>query len=395
MGLHRMSGTSSSTFSVLEAEIRRRVWWQIIILDSRACQVSGVAPSVSGRDFEKPIRPLNINDSDLSPNMREPPIEHTGVTEMLFCSVRYEIGDFMMLSQTWKNLEVETDGTDNNGTSMAAKDKAIDELEDRLEQKFLRHCDPSIPLHLLSTIMAQSAICRMRLIARRVYKRHGTKTRVQPQSEKDEAFQLSLKMIEFDNIGHGKIGQEPATRGSLKGFMWHVNVFFQIEGFINILSELRHRTTGDLIDWAWKQIELSYEYHPEMLVDTKNALWFAVGNLAVKAWEQHAVAVAATKAPYQLTTPKFIAVLLSQRAAKGARITNSILFPNQRPEIPNEANVQLVTESQGLETPWDTGGMTSGVDFSLPSSYLPTDEAPMDWEYWQTLVDDAGLPMFT
>ena len=83
IGLHRES--ASRAVSVFEAEMRRRLWWQILILDFRSAQLSGSKVEADGQNFQTK-RPLNVNDSDLTPSMKEPPVEHPGITDMLFCS---------------------------------------------------------------------------------------------------------------------------------------------------------------------------------------------------------------------------------------------------------------------------------------------------------------------
>ena len=77
--------------------------------------------------------------------MTELPAAHDGVTEMLFCCIRFEVGDCM---RTLKNLERDAQA---GRASIAQQERVIDELEARLEKQFLKKCDPSIPLHLLAT----------------------------------------------------------------------------------------------------------------------------------------------------------------------------------------------------------------------------------------------------
>src|SRR5208282_2454545 len=62
IGLHRESATEQ--VSVFEAEMRRRLWWQILIVDFRSAQLSGVTVESNHQLFERK-RPLNVNDSDL------------------------------------------------------------------------------------------------------------------------------------------------------------------------------------------------------------------------------------------------------------------------------------------------------------------------------------------
>lgn len=76
-----------------QVEMRRRVWWQIMLLDIRVSELSGAGHSVLGHSWETKL-PLNVNDSDLFPDMRDPPLEHPGATEMIFVLQRCEVSFF-------------------------------------------------------------------------------------------------------------------------------------------------------------------------------------------------------------------------------------------------------------------------------------------------------------
>ncbi|KAK9352189.1 fungal-specific transcription factor domain-containing protein [Lipomyces doorenjongii] len=370
IGLHRE--IASSKLSIFEAEIRRRLWWQILILDNRSAQLSGIGSGLEAYDFSEAWRPLNINDFDLSPTMKELPAEHTGVTEMLFCSVRYEIGVFMRQTESWKATAV----------SMQVKDKAINELENRLEQKYLRYCDTSIPLHLLSSLLARTAVCQMRLKAHHP-RQYPDKGANMPQSEKDMLFSTSLKMIEYDNLTHAS--------KCIQGYLWHVNVFFQLDAFIYILSELRARVAGELVDKAWQQVNLVYDYHPEMITDRRHALYFAIGNLAVKAWEKRVGCAEHTQGIYQLTTPHFISALYLQRTTEAAqKYPSTAVAKGKTAYVDGETPAAF--PDQGNEN--HSSDISIDNDPSLLTSYIPLDMSPIDWEYWQTLFEGCEAPPF-
>jgi hypothetical protein len=376
IGLHRES--ASLEVSVFEAEMRRRLWWQIRILDFRSAQLSGSKLEPDYQNFETK-RPLNVNDSDLSPSMKEPPVEHPGITDMLFCSVRYEIGEFMRQKRSLRIF----DGVGQRGSvtvSVAEKDKAIDEFEEMLEQKYLRYTDPSIPLHFISTGLARGAVCQMRLLAHhpRQYQDKGASL---PQAEKDMLFSTSLKMVEFDNLG--------STTSTIRGYLWHMKVYLQLDAFIYLLSELRNRTDGDEVDQAWHQVGLVFKNHPEMITNTKNSLYFAMGNLALKAWEKRLAAAGQNHGIYQVATPDFVTRLQSQRKTAPAQPTKSVagVKTNESPD-PGSHTIQPNYDDNfpGL-------GMADEFDPTFLATYAEMDASPMDWEYWQGLIEGSEWPM--
>lgn len=74
--------------------MRRRIWFQIVLSDVMAAQMAG---TVTAPHFgENPVaEPLNVNDSDLYPDMKEPPQEREGATEMIFCRLRLKMFSWM------------------------------------------------------------------------------------------------------------------------------------------------------------------------------------------------------------------------------------------------------------------------------------------------------------
>ncbi|KAK3353999.1 C6 transcription factor domain-containing protein [Lasiosphaeria hispida] len=259
MGLHREH--SLKTLSALDAEIRRRVWWQVNILDHQAAQISGAR--LDGPFTEGDTRqPLNLSDSALSPYMRELPGEHDGVTEMVFCMVRFEVGKCMRTLKTAEKVH-------NSSERYAVlAEEAINAFEVRVEG-ILKRCDESIPLHLMSILMGRSAVCHLRMWARQPLQ----KTR--PKADPD-LFQLALKILEYDSLAY--------STKSLRVFLWHVTNNFPFQALIQVLSDLLHWAQGDDAERAWASINRAYEDHPEVVRDVKHPLRVAVKNLTLKAW---------------------------------------------------------------------------------------------------------------
>ncbi|KAK9320400.1 hypothetical protein V1517DRAFT_354508 [Lipomyces orientalis] len=338
IGLHRDGAYLQLPF--FEVEMRRRLWWQTILLDGRLAELSGSEISVLADSWDTNL-PSNVNDDDLSPEMKEEPIERAGSTEMIFCLLRYQIGEFLRLASP-TNFFNRTD----TGLSIAGKDRVIDELEKLIEHKFLIHW---------------SAIRTMRLWTH--HPRHyPDKSAVMPQHEKDELFSYSMRNIEYDNLIH--------LSARTQRFLWHVNVDFQWDALIYVLTELCHRTSGALADKAWKLIDEMFEYHSEILTETKKALHIAIGNLTRKAWEARKSAL--VRAPHcqnssRRELPRFISLLYSQRD-----ITESA-----QPSI--------------MHVPSPSADVISGIDSPTLSGVGLMDPSPVDWAKWNDLLQEFGL----
>ncbi|GAP90210.1 putative transcription fungi [Rosellinia necatrix] len=89
LGLQR-DGTCFKHLTPFEVEIRRRVWYALCSLDVRASEDQGTDFTIQHGSFDTKL-PLNINDSDISVNMEEPPIERHGITDMTLPIVSMEI----------------------------------------------------------------------------------------------------------------------------------------------------------------------------------------------------------------------------------------------------------------------------------------------------------------
>jgi Fungal specific transcription factor domain len=88
MGIHKESTYAKCT--ALEAEMRRRLWWLLIIFDHRIAEMSDqtitmLTPTWNCRTT------LNVNDFDLRLEMKTPPEVHEKPTEALFAVVRSEL----------------------------------------------------------------------------------------------------------------------------------------------------------------------------------------------------------------------------------------------------------------------------------------------------------------
>ena len=377
-----------------EAEIRRRTWWQVVFLDGQASKLAGAGfPTWLGKFDTK--QPLNVSDSDLSPTMKEMPIEREGPTEMMFCRLRAEVGGAFRSVGSLDTLGIWhlTTGPDK----IPEKDKAIDELEARFQEKYIQYCDPSIPLHLLCIYMTKSVISMLKLLAHHP-RQYPDKGASMPQRERDMLWTESLKELEILAMCH--------LEKSVQGFLWHTYLQFHLDAFIYVLSELRQRTSGDLVQRAWRQIELAYNQRPEMLTESKNTLYFAMGSLCLKAWAKYEEAGGRYDGTQLLPVPRYISKLRTQRKIPEPPTPPLPQLSSQEPtpeslnrsEESYAASDQMVQYSNpipGYNAYNTTNSAWEDKARPEPNLALPLQEVTLvDWEYWQTLMD-GDLPSYT
>lgn len=387
LGLHRDG--ASLGLPMFEVEMRRRLWWQLIILDNRSAELAGSGNSSSHHLWNTKL-PLNVNDSDLNPDMRELPVEHTGLTEMMFCLVRYSLGTLLRRSNRMDGFDGSLQWLSSGNVPLLEKDRAIDELERLHKEKFTQYCDPIIPFHLIAALVAETAVCKLRLMAHhpRQYADGGVNL---PQTEKDDLFKIAIRILEKDNFCH--------SNKSMQGYLWHVNAFFQLEAFTYVLSELRIRTAGEIVDRAWQEVSEVFEHHPEMMTERKNTLYVAVQNLTTKAWGSRQ---AEFGRQYQgqkgmaLTPPRSIAKLC-QRRMTAAQSTQSPALTSSSIPLEPPTGVRTRGEQEPAVQQYRAESQTSGdwsygFDPHVFSGALATDMSPMDWAYWDDLMQGCEFP---
>lgn len=88
VGLHRDG--SYFDLTPFETEMRRRVWWAIMMLDLRSSEELGTDLSIAERTFDTEM-PSNIDDADISPESTKPVVPKEGRSDMSVQLLRSEI----------------------------------------------------------------------------------------------------------------------------------------------------------------------------------------------------------------------------------------------------------------------------------------------------------------
>ena len=135
-----------------ETELRRRIWWLLKSHDYRTAELCGLAKF---RDYDSAPEatqgPININDDQLFPGMQALPAESDELTDAIFVAVRRDfqafaagrIARFKEQGKSPANWELRVSGPDQ-----IEIDEAFKAMEESLETKYLRYCDPSNPVSL-------------------------------------------------------------------------------------------------------------------------------------------------------------------------------------------------------------------------------------------------------
>lgn len=270
LGVHRDG--QQFGLSPFETELRRRLWWQICALDVRTSEDHGCDPSIVEQSFDSKF-PLNINDADISPTSKVAPEEREGATEMTFDLLRYSV------STAVRRLSYAPAGPGpcrqkNAGFSLEDKEKMIEELNQYLEQKYLRHCDTTIPLHWVAATVVRLIMAKMWLVVHHPFQRADAGANL-PQETKDR-LHTSIEVIEFSRLLE-------TERTTLK-WGWLFRTYVQWHALAFVLSQLCTRTEGPDVDKAWLVIESVFDdWGGAVSTNQRGMLWKPLRKLMIRA----------------------------------------------------------------------------------------------------------------
>ena len=407
LGMHRDGETQG--LSVYETEMRRRMWFQICVLDVRSGELIGTGRSFI-HNMSDTKTPLNLNDADFGLDMIGPVTERKGATEMVFCLVRYSIGSFlrkivrsggfrMHPTKPDDDWNFSKDGfadirADPGVASLQMKDDRIADLQNQMELDYLRHLDPCIPMHMLSNIMARSSLASLRFHAH--HPRHHNADKPLPDSEKELLFNLAYKCVEYDANTWATSMMQPFHWHIANQFQWHTMVYLLSEGRTRAQKRVQEDRQASLQekedeDKLWRVTQTIYKFHPEFMDMARNSLHVAVGSLTLRAWD----AAQAERKHFQSIIvdpePEYIQKLrMLKKSNKTPKTDETDPTPTTRDEMVTPEGIKTLPDV-------DIGGAVQRADPVLFSySNFLSDTSPIDWNQWDALIQagDVGTVDF-
>jgi hypothetical protein len=251
--------------------MRRRLWWALVLFDTRIGELTSSKTFVTLLTPTWDCRvPLNVNDTQLRFEMKEPPqIEGTS-SEALFAVVRSRLGDFvrhtMFNSGSGFRFSAFQQGSLSNPTELVI-------LERMIEDKHLRFCDPENPLHFMTIWTAHGYLAKTRFLE------HQSKySGLAPLDEaKDHVATIyALKMLECDT----KLMSSPLVRG----FLWFTESLFPFTAYIQIVQHLKWQPHSEHREKAWETMSDNYDARFDFL-DAEAPMFKLFTSVVLQAWE--------------------------------------------------------------------------------------------------------------
>jgi hypothetical protein len=259
MGLHRDGEIFGLT--PMETELRRRLWWQIYLLDQRTAERQGFSSKITEHLFDTEL-PLNINDTDISAEDSVLPTPRSDCTEMAFSLIRYKFTSALCFLRKPDPLPGKRLG--NRGTrTFAERKKVVEACEKRIEDENFKNCShDSVICHFTKTI-GKVVIAQMWLeLYHPLHNSGGDVTLTKEIS--DRLFISSIDMIDHC----WNFTKSPGTRN----WAWYARVHVQWHAVAYLLAELCHRDATPLTTRAWKVIDEIFTSFGEALDEKNNLL---------------------------------------------------------------------------------------------------------------------------
>ncbi|KAM0335445.1 hypothetical protein ACHAQA_000491 [Verticillium albo-atrum] len=402
-GLHR-DGAQPPNLTPFEIELRRRLWWMLIVLDVRAAEDRGTEVIILRGSYDTHMV-ININDDDFGPDTLVHLTDRSGPTEMSFGRATAMASGTLgtIKHPPLQHLNPDLNDPDSlasvpgppPGTAPASQtEEAIVRQAQRLEALFLTPPPaPSLPIDAHPA--AGPAAITIRVIILKLWlclqypfqQRPASLTPPRLRVPRPTMLRTAISVLEL--VRHARYDPQAAR------FRWWYDSYPQWHPLAVALAELCAQTEGELVERAWTVVEEAVPGLEGAVADTRRGpLWRPVRKLLKKAREARAEALrrrggAQTAAPPQEEARK---VVETQRDADmvGVEMSAPETDVGLAAGAPYAAGAGVVDESLSfLSEPWrwdDSQDLceewvapVEGGDFS------------MDWTTWNEFLDDAKV----
>ena len=310
MGIH--SEAELAKYTTVEAEMRRRLWWSLILFDTRIGEIANTKTVTLDPTWDCK-NPLNVNDSDLRPEMKGPPAIQGKSTEALFAVVRSELGEY--IRHTVFHLDFTSPAlkpiAKQHHQGPVPEGGELVKLEEMIEDQYLKSCDQENPIHFMTIWTTRAYLAKCRLLEHHSIYSDSSLRRTEAQ--RDAATSHAFRMLECDT----KIMTSPLT----KGFLWLNHFYFPFPAYIQIAQDLRRRPISKQARQAWEVMSDNYEAWLDSQFRDASPVFQIFAKIVLQAWE--ACEAASKQRGETLTPPRIVLSIRHTLAQIGQHARNT------------------------------------------------------------------------
>jgi len=242
MKLH-VDGVRSGPMSVFNIELRRKLWWQICLVDSRSEDRTVSKFKVWSDMFDTKI-PTNIDDTIFDRETLEQPVSTAGWTDMTVFLIRCEVWSLSNQLRAFRSASNDLTACINERQEIFRKAQLS------IEDTYLKHVNLNIPLHGFIQTMIRLFFTKINLILT------AQQCSTQTSASGDSLFTQSLSIVEYIH--------SLQTNPTWSRWRW------QIQGdqppwaaLTIVLHHLSLHARGPIFDRAWRSAQISLDSIPE------------------------------------------------------------------------------------------------------------------------------------
>ncbi|KAK5736328.1 hypothetical protein LTR17_007492 [Elasticomyces elasticus] len=247
IGLHE-DPSANANIKPFDAELRRRLWWHICGLETRAAEeTTGRAKSIQeGRNVRFPA---NLNDDDLTPNATEMPQARKGRTDMSWVLMRWEI-QYLTLRVAGVRKLVEPDGQPLNNEIVGARQRYIfEETSQRLESEYSQHLHKSRPLDLMALAQYECIFLKVKMMIE-CPNAHSQVARNSGEMSSQERARILQDSVAIISITHMLTVDRRVEK-----WHWFIRGYIQWHSLAIVVAELGRMKNKDFTISAWAVLD--------------------------------------------------------------------------------------------------------------------------------------------
>jgi hypothetical protein len=265
LGLHR-DGSHFPNLSPFEVEMRRRVWWAVCMLDIRSSEDQGTDLTIANTSYDTKL-PLNINDTDIDPDIKETPSPRKGVTDMTFALMTLEMVDTMRQMMVL--------GLKDGVRSLEDQSRMLQDIYNKVEQGYLQYSSESGNIaYWVASTATRLVVSKMTLL---IY----LPVLFTPSSEyftdeiRNKLFIAAIEVAEYNHA----LNSEQACRQ----WRWVYQTYTHWYAVVYMLIEIGRRPWSPIVERAWIALHSNWLIPARTNVDKNLQIWVPLRKLMAKA----------------------------------------------------------------------------------------------------------------
>lgn len=248
--------------SIYLAELRRRLWYNIVFIDSYASIDRGSGSAIHPDTFTR-ILPSDVNDVDFGPDSASLTPRQNQITDMSLALVVMEAS-----SVTLQISAIEESGS---GQGWQQRLEIAYAYQKKVAQHYLRHCNLAIPAHRMIADIGAASCHALILRAVRPMQHHPSS--VPPRVDSPWVMNLALNILRHsDQLWVSTSG------------LWRKMPWVPWQALAVTLAGLCSVRGNALADEAWSLVDKCMARYAPDVADTKDGmLWRPLEKLRIKA----------------------------------------------------------------------------------------------------------------